>query len=1030
MWLGLLGPLTVRVDGLELPVMPGRQRCVLAALGLPPGQVLSPDALSGVLWDAEPPAGAVITVRSYVKRLRQSLGPVAGARVVSRTPGYLLSAAEDEVDVLTFRSLCERGGQAARAGDWTRAADLLGQALALWRGKPLADVSSEVLHREQAPQLEQLRLQALESRMSARLNLGQHAQLIPELQALVDAYPFREVYHGQFMTALYRAGQQSEALAVYQRARDTLVAELGVEPGEELKRLHHDILAGNAAPRRAPGGTPERAADGQGGRGHVVPRQLPAVAPHFAGREAALAELDALLADTPLPSVSAPDALAPDGAVMVITAVGGMAGVGKTALATRWAHRVADRFPGGQLYVNLRGFDPLGAPVEPAAAIRGFLESLGVSAERIPGDAEAQAGLYRSLLAGRRVLVVLDNARDETQVRPLLPGSPSCLVLVTSRTRLTGLAAAEGARLVSLDVLSEAEAREMLAARLGAARVAAEPIAVAELMTACGRLPLALVIVAARAADRPDFPLVDLVAELREGLAALNTGDAATSVQAVFGWSYRQLGAPTARLFRRLGLHPGHELSVQAAARLADVPLAQARDLLRSLVRSGMLTEPRPGRYIFHDLLRVYAAGQAGITDSGAARQAALTRLFDDYLSIAGAAMDTLAPGEQHQRPGAGAPSADAPSVDTTAAARGWLDTERANLVAVAVYGARNGWPGHVIRLAAILFRYLHDGGHYPDVLAVNNSAFDAGRLTGDVVAQADAIRRRCGIDFRQGRYQQAVEQLNWALAIYREAGDQMGMVRTLGNLGVVLRATGRYHEALGLQQQALVLACQDASDQYGEAFAADVLGTTLCRLGRYEEAAEHHQRAIALYHRLGERVVEGMALDNLGDDRYRQRRLAEAAECHRQAIAIHRETGCRFGVAGALNGLGGDLYGQGYYELAADQHRRALVLFREEGHPPGQAAALSGLGDVQVATGRPGEARIEYERALALASQVSERRQEARAHDGLARSYLASGDLGRARDHWELALEHYAEMGFPEAHEIRAALAGLRERV
>jgi DNA-binding SARP family transcriptional activator/tetratricopeptide (TPR) repeat protein len=1017
MWLGFLGPLKVQVDGLDLPVMPAKQRSVLAALGLPPGRVLSADTLSRVLWDAEPPSGAVITVRSYVKRLRQSLGPVAGTRVVTRTPGYLLIADEAEVDVLTFQDLCERGGQAARARDWTRAADLLGQALALWRGTPLADVTSEVLQREQVPQLEQLRLQALESRMSARLNLGQHCELIPELQALVAAHPFREAFHGQFMTALYRAGQQSEALAAYQRARDTLVAELGVEPGEELRRLHHDILAGDPGTRHALGEALECVVNNQSRRSHMVPRQLPAVAPHFAGREAALAELDSLLLE------------GPDGAASVITVVGGMAGVGKTALAIRWAHRVAGQFPDGQLYVNLRGFDPVGGPVEPAVAIRAFLESLDVSAERIPVDADAQAGLYRSLLAGRRVLVILDNARDETQVRPLLPGSPSCLVLVTSRTRLTGLAAAEGARLVGLDVLSETEAREMLAARLGTARVAAEPAAVAELVAACGRLPLALAIVAARAAERPEFSLTDLCAELREGLDALETGDAATSVQGVFGWSYRQLGVPEARLFRRLGLQPGHDISVHGAARLADVPVRQARELLRGLVRNGLLAEPQAGRYVLHDLLRVYAARQAETVDSAAGRRAALTRLFDDYVAMAGAAMNTLAPGERDYRPDVGATHADAPSVDTAAAARNWLDAERANLVATTGHAAGHGWPGHAIRLAAILFRYLHDGSHYPDILAVYSSALEAARLTGNLVAQADAIRRRCGIDFRQGRYQQAIDQLELILPIYRDAGEQIGHNRALTNLGLVLRATGRYHEAQSRHEQAVSLA-RAAEDRYGEAFASDALGNTLCRLGRYEEAAEHHQRAIALYHVLSEPAMEAFVLDNLGELRYRQGRLAEATECHQRALAINREVGCRFGEASALNGLGGDLYGQGHYELAADHHRQALVLFREESHPAGQAAALSGLGDVQFATGRPGQARIEYERALALASQVSDRRQEARAHDGLARSYFYSGDFGRARDHWQQALERYAEMGFPEADQVRAALTGLREKV
>jgi DNA-binding SARP family transcriptional activator/tetratricopeptide (TPR) repeat protein len=1014
MWLGLLGPLIVQVEKLELPVLPASQRSVLAALGLAPGQAISADALSRVLWDAEPPAGAPITVRSYIKRLRQSLGPVAGARVVTRTPGYLLVADEAEVDVLAFRGLCERGGQAVREGDWTQAANLLGQALELWRGTPLADVTSEVLRREQVPQLEQLHLQALESRMSARLNLGQHGQLVPQLQALVDAHPFREAFHGQFMTALYRAGRQSEALAAYQRARATLVAELGVEPGEELRRLHQDILGGNAGPRRADGASMSRAAVIQSRPG-VVPRQLPSVPPHFAGRAAALAELDShLLAG-------------PDRAATVITAVGGMAGVGKSALATHWAHRVADQFPDGQLYVNLRGFDPVGAPVEPSVATRGFLESLGVSAERIPVDVDAQAGLYRSLLSGRRVLVVLDNARDESQVRPLLPGSESCAVLVTSRTRLTGLAAAEGARLVSLDVLAAAESRDVLAARLGVARVAAEPAAVAEVIAACGRLPLALAIVAARCAERPELSLTDLCAELQEGLDALETGEAATSVQGVFGWSYRHLQAPEARLFRLLGLQPGPDISAQAASRLADMSVRQARGLLRGLVRNGLLAEPRAGRYALHDLLRAYAAGQAETTDSVGESRGALTRLFDDYLAMSGAAMNTLAPGERDYRPRVGATNAEAPSVATAGAARNWLDSERVNLVATTWHAARHGWPKHAIALASVLFRYLHDGGHYADVLAVYGDALEAARLTGDRIAQADAIRRRCGIDFRQGRYQQAIDQLELILPIYREAGEQIGHNRTLTNLGLVLRAAGRYHEARARHEQAVGMA-RAAGDRYGEAFASDSLGNTLGRLGNYREAAGHHLRAIVLFHQLGEPTNEAFARDNLGEVRHLQGRLAEAAACHQRALAANREAGCRFGEASALNGLAADLCGQGRYQLAADLHRQALALYHEEGHPAGQAAALSGLGDVWFATGLPGEARTEYVQALALASQVCDRRLQARAHDGLARTYLDSGDPGRARDHWEQALEHYAEMGLPEADQVRAALTALRD--
>jgi tetratricopeptide (TPR) repeat protein len=496
----------------------------------------------------------------------------------------------------------------------------------------------------------------------------------------------------------------------------------------------------------------------------------------------------------------------------------------------------------------------------------------------------------------------------------------------------------------------------------------------------------------------------------------------------VFGWSYRQLDASAARLFRRLGLHPGHDISVHAAARLADVPTGQARKLLRDLVRRGLLIEPRPGRHVFHDLLRAYAAGQAEMADSSAERQAALTRLFGDYLAMAGAAMDTLAPGERDYRPAVGPPDADAPPVTTHSAARNWLDAERVNLIAVAGHAARSGWPNHAIRFSAILFRYLDDGP-VTDVHALHSSALEAARQTNDPVAQADALRRRCAVDFRQGHYQQAADQLAQALIIYRDAGDQQGQGRTLGNIGLVLRAQGRYAEALSHQRQALALAHQ-TGDRPGQAFVRNTLGTTLCRLGRYAEAAGHFGQALALYRELKDRGNEASVLDNLGVALHREGRLTEAEQHHELAVAIYREVGCRYGEAHALTHMGASVHAGGRYQLAADCHRQALALYEAEGHPAGQAEALNGLGDALAALGHPGSARIEYERALALAIEVTERRQQARAHDGLGHVHLAIGDTGRAGEHWERALAHYAEMGFPEADEVRVALDVLREKV
>jgi DNA-binding SARP family transcriptional activator len=479
---GVLGPVLVADEaGAEVPVVGGRLRVLLAALVVRANQVVPVDELAEIIWDGAPSAEGARTVRRYVVRLRRALGPVLAARIVTRAPGYACQAGADEVDLLLFEMLCRQGGEAVRAMAWPRAAELLGEALALWRGAPLADAGSRVLMDAHVPRLQQLRLQALEWRIEADLHLGRHDQVVPELAALASEHPLREHIHSQLMLALYRSGRRGEALAAYQDARRVLVTELGVEPAAALRVVHQQILAadpalappqpddvgiaaagdGGAARARSNSGLEggEGAADstasvaGFARGGVAVPRQLPAPVAHFTGRAGALQALTTM----------AGQATGTGGAVVI----GGAAGIGKTALAVQWGQQHADLFPDGQLYVNLRGFDPAGDPVQPGTAIRGFLQALGMAAGEIPADLAAQAGLYRSLVAGRRMLIVLDNASNDEQVRPLLPGSAGCLVLVTSRVQLTGLVAVNGARPLMLDLLTPVEARDLLARRLG-----------------------------------------------------------------------------------------------------------------------------------------------------------------------------------------------------------------------------------------------------------------------------------------------------------------------------------------------------------------------------------------------------------------------------------------------------------------------------------------------------------------------------------------------------------------------------------
>src|SRR5215469_7699560 len=613
----LLGPVDVVVHGEPRPVHGLRRKVVLAVLALHGGEIVSTDYLADAVWGEAAPSTAVNTLQSHVSYLRGVLGTKTA--ILARPPGYVLELPGDGTDVQLAERLLREGTQRAEAADAVRH---LEDALALWRGQPLADVADVAWLSAQTERLDLLRMRIRQALSEARLAAGEHAQLVPELEQMVADYPLDERMHGQLMLALYHSGRQADALAVYHRLRHTLDAELGIDPSQVLRDLETAILQQDPsleAPAR--GVAPATSAV-------PVPAQLPAAVPAFTGRGAELASLDAIA-----PWAAPMGAARP--AAVVISAVSGTAGVGKTALAVHWAHRVAGQFPDGQLYVNLRGFDPGGAALDPGQALHGFLDAFGVPATRIPDDLAGRSGLFRSVLAGKRVLVVLDNARSAEQVRPLLPGSPGCLAIVTSRDQLTGLVATEGASLLVVDLLTAADARDLLARRLGPDRVAAEPEAAERIITACARLPLALTIAAARAATSPRFRLAAIAAELRGASSALDPfdgDDRATDVRAVFSWSYRALTAPAARMFRLLGLHPGPDIAAAAAASLAAIPMAQARPLLAELTRAHLLTEHQPGRYASHDLLRAYAGELARAHDDQAAQDAAVSRVLDHYL--------------------------------------------------------------------------------------------------------------------------------------------------------------------------------------------------------------------------------------------------------------------------------------------------------------------------------------------------------------------------------------------------------------
>jgi DNA-binding SARP family transcriptional activator/Tfp pilus assembly protein PilF len=976
MWFGILGPLLVRDGESVISVPAGRHRALLAVLLLHAGRVVNADTLAEIVWDGAPPAGAGITLRSHVSRLRQVLGPNAGTRVVTRYPGYLIEAKEGEVDLLRFRRLYREGGTAVRAGHWAQAAETLGEALATWRGAPLADIPGELLHRDEVPRLEQLRLQVQEWQIEAGLHLGRHGELVADLQSLTAAHPMRERLVAQLMLAQYRCGRQAEALATYQHARRVLVHELGAEPGAELRDLHQRILAGDPLLE-----APSPASAMTGGAGPSVPRQLPAPVAHFAGRSAELAALTRML-DRPAGSrAEMPEAI-------VISAIGGTAGVGKTALAVHWAHQVADRFPDGQLYVNLRGYDP-GQPVPATEALSGFLRALGMPGQDIAATESDRSAQYRSLTADRRMLVMLDNASEVEQVRPLLPGSPACMVVVTSRDSLAGLVARDGAQRMDLDLLPAGDAVGLLRVMIGT-RVDADPGAAEMLAGRCCRLPLALRVAGELAVARPAVPLAELARELTDQQRRLDLldagGDPRTAVRAVFSWSYRHLDDDAAHAFRLLGLHPGPDLDCHAADALTGAGLENARRLLDRLARAHLIQVVTPGRYGMHDLLRAYACQLAASEATEEERRAALTRLFGYYLHTAATAADTLYPREGRQRGKVPRPDGAVQPVSepaTPATARRWLDAERETLVSVAVYAADHGWPGHATGLAAALSRYLDTGSHYAEAVTIHASARKAARQADDRAAEASALNGLGLVDSRQGRHEQAAGHFEMALALCRQTGDRSGEIRALVNLGLVDSRQGRHEQAAGHFEMALAL-CRQTGDRTSEIRALVNLGLADLRRARHNQAADHLQEALALCREAGDLTPRGYALTTLG--------------------LLHT--------------------GQGRYQQAAEYHQQALTLFRQVGDRSGEANTLNGLGELFLAVGRPDDCRAHHTMALGEARDIGDRYEQARAYDGLARAFDAEGADEEAERYWKLALPIYIQLGTPEADQVRAKMA------
>ncbi|QFZ23092.1 AfsR/SARP family transcriptional regulator [Saccharothrix syringae] len=890
MRVNLLGPVELVSAGGE-PVHLGaaKRRTVLAALALELNRVVSGDRLLDLVWDGSPPPQAKAALQGHIAQLRKVLS--GGVALVTRAPGYVLTGARDAVDAFRFEDLVGRARDEADG----RAVELLREALALWRGPLLADVPGDQLREAVSARLEEQRLVAVQELATRLLRLDRAADAVAALGDAVAANPLREALVARLLPALHRSGRQAEALELFHRTRERLADELGVDPGPELREAYQAVLAGETAPKPQV----ERA-----------PAQLPREHRGFVGRELELSDLGESL-------------MGQDSAIGLLV---GPAGVGKTALALHWAHRVAGDFPDGQLFVNLRGFDET-EPLDPRTALVGFLRALGLTDSQIAADLEDQAAQYRSLLAGRRVLVFLDNARSAEQVRPLLPGSARCLVLVTSRHRLDDLVVTEGATSLHVPTLPEESAEHLLAALLGRPRIEQEPEAVAELCELCDRLPLALRIAGARLASRPRWTIQSLVDELRDEqgrLSALSLPEAGRGVHAALAVSYRELPEGAARLFRRLGLHPGTDLDSYAAAALLDINVVSARTHLRTLAYANLLHESTPDRYSRHDLVRLFTH-QLAVLESEEDSRLATHRLLDYYLFVADAARAHLS---DHVRP-FGPPEhrpASFPELSSHDAALDWFTLEEANLGLALDIALNAGERERTWQLALCLDAFHFRRGNRLDRLALCRIGLAAARELGDGHAEAAFLLRLGSTLADLGRIDEAIDACTRAAGL--ADGDRDLELAALANLGYCLMADDRLDRAQEVILEALEVA-REVGDDRSRASIQNNLANVLLRKHQPEEALRHASEALSLFPSAPSKAHTA-TLHTLGAASQQLGRSDEALESYRAGLALATRLGDRYQEALCHRAIGDVLEQSEGVEAARPHWLAALRLYHD----------------------------------------------------------------------------------------------------
>ncbi|WHT16252.1 BTAD domain-containing putative transcriptional regulator [Crossiella sp. CA-258035] len=1010
---GVLGPVAAWRGAHQIDLGWPRQQAVLAVLLLELNRPVPVCALIDAVWGEAPPQGVRNTVQTNISRLRRALRADPSADrddlVVRTDAGYLLRAEASQVDALAFEQELAAAREHRRAGNLAAATTSVESALRRWRGDPCSGLEGSYLHTRRL-RLAECRLTAQELWAELLLARGEPAAVVAELTALVSAHPLRERPRELLMLALCRSGRRAEALSAYQDARTTLADRLGIDPGTGLRELYQRILAEDPEPPPAPAAI--KVAPAPRPAVPVAPAQLPAAVRAFTGRDAELSQL----------ILAASGAADPDRQDSEIIAIDGMPGVGKTALAVHAARAVAEHFPDGQIYLRLGAFSADRPPVAPEDALADLLRAVGVPGAEIPDGLPARAARWQASLRGKRMLLVLDDATGHEQLRPLLPGPGRCLVLITSRRRLTAL---EGLRTLELHPLPAEEARALFLRLAGRPEQEPDPVALAELTALCGRLPLAITLLAGRLRHRPRWTLrylVDLLASSRMTLGELHAEN--VTLTAAFELSYRNLTEGQQRLFRSLALLPGNEIEVHATAALAGLEVPETRHELEQLYDDHLLTESEPGRYLLHDLVKEYALTLAE-QDDPAPRAAAAGRLLEYYLDTTALISTRVLADAPMAVPVLACRFAHDPAVDTDAGALAWLDREGDNLVACLTCPSASAHAALAVSLTTALHPYLRSRGHWHRSISLHQAALALAEDIGDEPARAAVLHNLGTLRRLTGDHPGARRDLGDALARYRALGHLRGEAGVLTELGVLDTATGAPDTA--------TTHLRDAQRRYrllgnplGQAHVQLHLGILRHQLGDLPGAAAHLCNARHRYRLLANPLGQAHVLAAIGHLGTEAGEFPVALAALTEALAGYRALGDQLGQATTLSHLG-DCHRQAGDPVAAQRHLdQALTSFAGADEPLGHATARHRLATLHLATGGHTEALREFRQALGLGRRLGARAAIAAALTGMGRCLVHLGDPERGADHLRQAVALLTELGSPEAAEVNRALSAL----